>query len=126
MKLSLMRKVINYPTLEEIIEINKRLGEGGILVNKSNLEFIIDKAKNVKGIVRKATTFLYDIIRLHPFLDGNKRTSFHTMLYFLELNGVRFKYGHEDESKIEKLLNRIARRIEKREEVEKWIEGGIR
>jgi prophage maintenance system killer protein len=48
------------------------------------------------------------------------------MLYFLELNGVRFKYGHEDEIKIEKLLNRIAIRIEKREEVEKWIEGGIR
>ena len=122
-----MGRIIEYPTLEEIVEINKRLGEGGVLVNKSNLEFILEKAKNVKAIERKATTiFLYDIIRLHPFLDGNKRTAFHTMLYFLELNGRKFKYGHKDERKIEKLLNRIARKIEKRKEVKKWIERGIK
>ncbi|MGC9059307.1 MAG: type II toxin-antitoxin system death-on-curing family toxin [Candidatus Aenigmatarchaeota archaeon] len=120
-----MEKII-YPTLEEIVEINKRLGEGGVLVNKSNLEFILEKAKIVKGVIRKATIFLYDIIKLHPFLDGNKRTAFHTMLYFLELNKKEFKYGHKDESKIEKLLNRIARGIEKREDVEKWIERGIK
>ena len=121
-----MGRIIEYPTLEEIVEINKRLGEGGVLVNKSNLEFILEKAKNVKGLERKATVFLYDIIRLHPFLDGNKRTAFHTMLYFLELNGRKFKYGHKDERKIEKLLNRIARKIEKRKEVKKWIERGIK
>jgi death-on-curing family protein len=121
-----MEKEIEYPTLEEIVEINRRLGEGGILVNKSNLEFILEKAKNARGITRKAAIFLYDIISLHPFLDGNKRTAFHTMLYFLELNKIRFKYGRKEETKIEKLLNRIARKIEKREEVEKWIEGSIK
>jgi len=121
-----MEDVIEYPTIEEIIEINKRLGEGGIVINRSNLEFILEKAKNAKGLVKKAAVFLYDIICLHPFLDGNKRTAFHTMLYFLELNGKKFKYGHEDEIKIEKLLYRIARKIEKREEVEKWIERGIK
>ncbi|OYT55707.1 MAG: hypothetical protein B6U68_04460 [Candidatus Aenigmarchaeota archaeon ex4484_14] len=68
----------------------------------------------------------YDIIRLHPFLDGNKRTAFHTMLYFLELNDIKFKYTHRDEIKIEKMLNRIARKIETIKEVEKWIERGIR
>jgi death-on-curing protein len=121
-----MKNSLKYPMLEEIVEINRRLGEGGVLVNKSNLEFILEKTKNSKGIIKKATTLLYDIIKLHPFLDGNKRTAFHTMLYFLELNGFKFKYGHKDEAKIEKLLNRIARKIEKRKEVEKWIERGIR
>ena len=48
------------------------------------------------------------------------------MLYFLELNNKKFKYGHKDERKIEKLLNRIARNIEKRSEVERWIEKGMR
>lgn len=47
------------------------------------------------------------------------------MLYFLELNGKKFKYEHKDENKIEKLLNRIARKRETREEVENWIEKGI-
>ncbi|MEM5881538.1 MAG: type II toxin-antitoxin system death-on-curing family toxin [Candidatus Aenigmatarchaeota archaeon] len=54
--------------------------------------------------------------------NGNKRTAFHTMLYFLELNGKEFKY----EKKIEKMLNRIARKIEKRNEIEKWVEEGIK
>ncbi|MEM5802283.1 MAG: Fic family protein [Candidatus Aenigmatarchaeota archaeon] len=75
-------KLVKYPTLEEIIEINKRLGEGGILVNKNNLEFILEKVKAAKGFIKKATIFLYDIIRLHPFLNGNKRTAFHTMFIF--------------------------------------------
>ena len=121
-----MKKKLEYPTVQEIIEINKRLGEGGVVVNRGNLEFIIEKAKAAKTPIKKASIFLYDIIRLHPFLDGNKRTAFHTMLYFLELNNIKFKYGHKDEKKIEKLLNRIARKIEKRDEVEKWIEKGIR
>ena len=62
---------------------------------------------------------------LHPFLNGNKRTAFHTMLYFLELNGEEFKYTHKDENRIEKMLNRIARKIETGDEIEKWIEKGL-
>ena len=121
-----MIKEFKYPTIEEIVEINKRLGEGGVLINKSNLDFILKKVKTKKSIVKKAVVFLCDIIKLHPFLDGNKRTGFHTMLYFLELNGKLFKYGHKDERKIEKMLNRIARRRETRQKVEKWIERGLK
>lgn len=120
-----MIEQLKYPTIEEIIEINRRLGEGGILINKGNLEFILKKVELEKSIVKKATILLRDIIRLHPFLDGNKRTAFHTMIYFLELNGKRFKYGHKDENKIEKLLNRIARSRETEKETEKWIERGL-
>lgn len=116
---------ISYPTLKEIVEINTKLGEGGVLVNKGNLEFVLDKAKTTKGFAKKARVFLFDIIRLHPFLDGNKRTAFHSMLFFLEINGRTFKYGHEDERKIEKMLNRIARKIEKKQDVEAWLEKGI-
>jgi len=48
------------------------------------------------------------------------------MLYFLELNGKIFKYEHKDESKIEKMLNRIARKRETMEEIEEWIERGLK
>lgn len=120
-----MVKELKYPTLEEIVEINRRLGEGGVLINKGNLEFILEKVKEEKSIVKKAAILLLDIIRLHPFLDGNKRTAFHTMLYFLELNDKRFKYEHKDENKIEKMLNRIARKKETVSEIEEWIERGL-
>jgi death-on-curing family protein len=120
-----MDKQLKYPAIEEIVEINRRLGEGGVLINKGNLEFILRKVELEKSLIKKASILLRDIIRLHPFVDGNKRTAFHAMLYFLELNDKRFKYGHEDESKIEKMLNRIARKRETEEEVEKWIERGL-
>ena len=120
-----MVKQLKYPTVEEIVEINRRLGEGGILINKGNLEFILKNVELEKSLVKKASILLRDIIRLHPFLDGNKRTAFHTMLYFLEMNGKKFKYGHKDENKIEKVLNRIARKIETQKETEEWIERGL-
>ena len=120
-----MINVLEYPTVEEIVEINRRLGEGGIFINKGILEFTLNKVEIEKSITKKAAILLRDIIVLHPFLDGNKRTAFHTMLYFLELNGKRFKYGHKDENKIEKTLNRIARKIETKNEIEKWIERGL-
>lgn len=99
--------------------------QGGVLINKENLEFILEKVKEEKSIIKKAAIFLRDIIRLHPFLNGNKRTAFHSMLYFLELNDERFKYGHKDENKIEKMLNRIARNRETMNEIGKWIERGL-
>jgi death-on-curing family protein len=121
-----MVKPLKYPTIEEIVEINRRLGEGGVLINKGNLQFILSEAENARLLVEKAAIFLCDIVRLHPFLDGNKRTAFHTMLYFLELNNKKFKYTREDESKIEKMLNRIARKRETEVKIEKWIERGLR
>jgi len=114
-----------YPAIDEIAEMNRRLGENGVLINRGNLEFLLQKIKLEKSLTKIASTILRDMIRLHPFADGNKRTAFHTMLYFMELNGKTFKYGHKDENKIEKLLNRIARKIETEAEIEKWIEGGI-
>ena len=120
-----MSNKLKYPTIEEITEINRRLGEGGTLINKGNLEFILKKVEVEKSIIKKAAIILRDIIRLHPFLDGNKRTAFHTMLYFLELNDKRFKYGHKDENKIEKMLNRIARNRETISEIEEWVKRGL-
>jgi len=120
-----MSERLKYPTIEEVVEINKKLGEGGVLINRGNLEFILNNVELEKSFIKKASILLRDIIRLHPFLDGNKRTAFHTMLYFLELNNKRFKYGHKDENKIEKMLNRIARKRETEKEVEEWIERGL-
>jgi len=39
-------------------------------------------------IFSMAATYLYAILRNHPFIDGNKRTAVAAALIFLELNGV--------------------------------------
>lgn len=34
-----------------------------------------------------AASYAFDLVRNHPFLDGNKRIGFATAVLFLELNG---------------------------------------
>ena len=47
-------------------------------------------------IIDMATAYTVGILRNHPFLDGNKRTSFLVGILFLELNGYRFVASEED------------------------------
>ena len=39
-------------------------------------------------LLQKAARLGFSLVSNHPFVDGNKRIGVHTMLVFLELNGV--------------------------------------
>ena len=41
-----------------------------------------------KGIFMKAALYVRNIIKNHPFLDGNKRTALTSALVFLEINDI--------------------------------------
>ena len=41
-------------------------------------------------IVALGGLYCAEIVRNHPFIDGNKRTGFVTCIAFLELNGLTF------------------------------------
>lgn len=112
---------IIYPTIEEIIEINKKIGSNGAMANRSNLEFTLDKVKNAKTLFKKATTLLYDIVTGHPFVDGNKRTAFVATELFLRMNGKELDYSGGDEHLMERVLYDIAEKRMKRESVEKIL-----
>ena len=77
---------------EAIIEINKKFDKGTIR-NEGELDHLVYKVANTRGIDRKAATLLMDIARHHAFADGNKRTAFQAMLAFLSLNGKELKVG---------------------------------
>lgn len=47
-------------------------------------------------IVDMATAYTAEIVRNHPFVDGNKRTGFVVGILFLELNGHSFTASEED------------------------------
>lgn len=79
------------PSIEAIIEINKRLN--GNIINRGALEFIIAKIESrykdedLKKQISKIAAILWmEIIQNHPFLDGNKRTATETAILFLEKN----------------------------------------
>lgn len=77
---------------EAIIEINRQFNDGS-LRSEAELDFIVFKVAETRGIDRKAATILMEIARRHPFTDGNKRTAFECMLTLIELNGKKLEVG---------------------------------
>ena len=43
-----------------------------------------------------AAEYAFDIVKNHPFLDGNKRTGFMAAALFLEVNGLAFQALEEE------------------------------
>jgi death-on-curing family protein len=110
-----------YPTIKDIIEINKKVGAEGTLINKGNLEFTLDKAQSAKSFPKKASIILLGIVRGHPFVDGNKRTAFVSMDLFLKINGKKLEHGKGQEHLMERILYDIAQNNIKEESLERII-----
>ncbi len=87
-----MNSDIIIPVSDDIIAINEKLG--GSVINPGAIGFIIaridakipnsDYSRQVPII---AAILWFEIIRGHPFVDGNKRTATGAMKLFLKKNG---------------------------------------
>ena len=120
---------IKYPSLDQVSRLYDRTvdetgGERGYL-NKSNLEYLLDTVRDVgerlprrQAIIKKAGFLLYNVIIVHPFLNGNKRTAFGLMEVFLESNG--YKVTLDTTEGFEFLVGVGAGRVSEGE-VEDWI-----
>lgn len=47
-------------------------------------------------ISAQAAAYLYHLAKNHPFLDGNKRTAFATMIAFLRMNGYELNMTEDE------------------------------
>lgn len=71
--------------------------DDGMLDSALNTPFqVFDDIALFPGIIQKAARLGFGFIKNHPFLDGNKRIGAHTMLVFLELNGIHLSYSQEE------------------------------
>ena len=120
---------IKYPSLEQVSRLYDRTidvtgGERGYL-SKSNLEYLLDTVRDIgerlprrQAIIKKVAFLLYNVIIVHPFLNGNKRTAFGLMEAFIESNG--YKVLVDTVEGFEFLVGVAAGRISE-SEVEDWI-----
>ncbi len=99
-----------FPTIEDILEINKQVvkitKEEHVVLSLGNLEYIVEKVFNNPNHIDNAATYFHDIITVHPFLAGNKRTAFATTVTYLELNKLSFT---APKLELEKLAYKCAR-----------------
>ncbi len=70
------------------------------------------------AITKKAAFLVYNIIVLHPFVNGNKRTAFELVRLFLQSNGYDVVASSEDEYQF--LLD-VASGRSSATDVERWI-----
>ena len=74
-------------------------------------------------IAEQAAAYLYHLTQNHPFLDGNKRTAFATMIAFLSINGYDLELTQEEAFD---LVMRVARGQMSKEEVTVFIKEHLK
>ena len=126
--------VLRYLTLQEILDIHEEIlkttgGEKGILF-PGNLELCVESPRrNEFGfepyttIFQKAASLLYEINKLHPFVDGNKRTAYLATSTFLDLNGFELK---AETSEAVNLSLDVAKCNSNFNEVTNWIQNHVK
>jgi death-on-curing family protein len=89
------------------------------------LAFVLESAKDIGeklsregAIVQKSGYILFNLVNLHPFLDGNKRTAFEVTKDFLNLNG--WKFDPDEDDAFTTLLS-ISKGDSDLESTERWI-----
>ena len=104
-------------TILEIVRINRK--HGGSLINKSSLDFAVDKANREENIWKSNAHLVRGIIVNHAFLDGNKSTASEIILKRFARKNIRcnktlFSRGIIDiAKKNEGNINKITRRLKK-------------
>jgi len=74
-------------------------------------------------IIEMAALYTAGVVRNHPFVDGNKRTSFVTGVLFLELSGFEFKTSEEDATQA---VTSLAAGVLDEAEYSSWLRENVR
>jgi len=99
---------MRYLSKSDIFSIHRRIEREynieSTIIQPGLIDSIIDAPKRAffgqeihKTIDEKAAALMKELIKSHPFLDGNKKTGFLAALMFLELNGYTVKREREGE-----------------------------
>jgi death-on-curing protein len=89
---------MKYLTKEEIIKIHKEIvqlyGIDSTILQPSNIDISIEAPKRMvygieiyNSLTKKAAALMLNLLKLHPFVDGNNRTGLAATSLFLEING---------------------------------------
>ena len=124
------RKSLKYLTEAELIAINEEMVTkfGGLHgVRDLNLlssavgrpQMSVGFRDAYESIFDKAAALLHSIINNHPFLDGNKRTSFFSAILFLEYNGWSVKFKRKEGVKFTRTTHNLDYTVE---QISKWLE----
>lgn len=119
-------KLTLYPTLEEALELHRRLierfgGSPGVR-DKGLLQSALSRPQSgyYKTLSEQAASLMQSLAQNHAFVDGNKRVAFALTAIFLRMNGYRLKVAPDNGESF--LIDRVINRKVELLEITKWIE----
>lgn len=108
-----------HQSLVEITGGAEGIYDDSMLDSALNAPFqIFDNVALFPSIIEKAARLGFGLIKNHPFIDGNKRIGAHTMLVFLELNGIHLSYNQEE---LYTIILGVASSINTYEDLLQWL-----
>ncbi len=128
-----MSTPIHFLSVDEVIEIDQdqiarhgglhAVRDGGILESAVMAPEFTSICEEAVDLPRLAAAYMTHIIRVHPFVDGNKRTGVKAALVFLLMNGVRLSKDPRTLRQLETLAVAIACGEEGEEAAAKLFRG---
>lgn len=106
----LINNGINFLTVDDVIFIQSELLSSAPITDIGKLESAIKRAEqyhyyeSVNDIIELTAIYIIGIAKAHAFPDGNKRTSFLSATYFLDING----YALEENSELPDIIEQAA------------------
>jgi len=98
--------LFHYLTKKDILEIHSKVMEGSVtkgVLSEGNLELCVETpARKIfgyepyKDIADKVSCLIHEINKLHPFVDGNKRTAYQSATIMLLVNGYSLRANTEE------------------------------
>ena len=117
-------------TRKELIEIHK------VIVKKYNITFVV-KDNILDSLLHSieyagrnnkwynAAKLFYDIVHLHPFADGNKRTGLLACKIYLNINNISFEYPKSTQSFTYSMAADLSDPPEVIENLEAWLRASV-
>ena len=125
--------VFKYLKKREVISLHRLIlkNYGGTpgLLSEGNLELSIEKPEMLlfgddqfPSLPEKAACFFHDLNKLHPFIDGNKRTAFEAMKIFLARNGYSLNISTDESVQVSRQTAECTKNMM---EIVSWIKQVI-
>lgn len=122
-----------YLTKNELLIIHnkvvKETGENSGILFPGNIDLCIESPQLTifgtevhKTLDEKAACLVYEILKLHPFIDGNKRTGFIAMDVFLRLNGYKLVVDKNEAVQVSLKTSDCLMHVK---EISKWIRDNV-
>jgi hypothetical protein len=117
-----VKKEINYPSIEKIIEYNimvlhlikVKKADKPEVRSRQKISEVIEECKTINGgIYDKATVLLKGLTQKHPFASGNRRTAFNSK-----------KFRIQDNPKYARVMVGIREGYYLDTEIKEWIKNG--